>query len=56
MGLYPDAVGEMPLYIPDPKVKHVRITTFADADHSHYLETKQSDTGVLMFLNKTPTQ
>ena len=41
--------------MPDTKVNPVRITTFVDEYHSRYLETRQSVTGVIMFLKITNT-
>ena len=40
----------------DPKGKYVRISTFADADLTHDLETRRSFTGFLMLLNEPPIQ
>ena len=53
--IYPDSVEEIPPDMPDTKVNPVRITTFVDEYHSRYLETRQSVTGVIMFLKITNT-
>ena len=54
--LYPDSVEYITPDMPYPKGKPVRITTCVDTNNSHYLETRHYLTGLITFLNKTPTQ
>ena len=54
--IYPDALKEIPTNTRFHKGKHVWITNFVDADHSHDIETRHSVTVVHMFVNKNPTQ
>ena len=52
----PDDVKELPPDILEPNGKPVRINTFVDADHAHDIDIRRSVTGVLILLNKNPTQ
>ncbi len=52
--LYPDAQEELPPNILPPKGTCARITCFVDADHAHDQLTRQSVTGILLFINNTP--
>ena len=42
--------------MPTPKGKTVQITTYVDADHAHDQVTRRSVTGILLFVNNTPTK
>lgn len=44
----------IPLNIPQPCGNKVKMTAFVDADHVGNLATRQSQTGILIFLNKAP--
>src|SRR5210317_2044800 len=41
---------------PTPLVDKTRITVYTDLDHAHDVVTRQSVTGVLLFLNNTPVK
>jgi len=51
---YPDVTDELPPGMPEPKDMPVEISCFIDADHAGNLATRQSQTGILIFINKAP--
>jgi hypothetical protein len=51
---YPDAKDVLPPDMPEPLGKPVQITMFVDASHAANLVTRQSRTGVLIFVNRAP--
>ena len=52
--LYPDATELLPLNVPKPKGKGVKLHVFVDADHAGDSITRRSRTGVLIYLNAAP--
>ena len=48
---YPDARDNIPPDMPEPRGKPVQQTMFVDASHAANVVTRQSRTGVLIFLN-----
>lgn len=52
--VYGNPVEEIPNYMPIPKGKPVRLTTFVDANLMHCQVTGRSATGVIHLLNQTP--
>lgn len=51
---YPGAKDEIPPDMPEPRGKPVQITMFVDASHAANVVTRQSRTGVLIFVNRAP--
>ena len=51
---YPDASDVLPPDMPEPLGKAVQRTMFVDASHAANLVTRQSRTGVLIFVNRAP--
>jgi hypothetical protein len=51
---YPDARDNIPPDMPEPRGKPVQQTMFVDASHAANVVTRQSRTGVLIFLNRAP--
>jgi hypothetical protein len=51
---YPDAIDEKPINVPEPREMPVQINMFVDASHAHNKVTRQSHTGVLIYLNMAP--
>ena len=51
---YPEASDVLPPDMPEPLGKAVQITMFVDASHAANLVTRQSRTGVLIFVNRAP--
>ena len=51
---YPDAVEEIDVKVPEPKVDELEITVFVDSDHAHDRLTQRSVTGLLILLGRTP--
>ncbi len=51
---YPDAKDELPPDMPKPGRKALQQTMFVDASHAANVVTRQSRTGVLIFLNRAP--
>jgi Fe-S-cluster containining protein len=51
---YPDAKEDLPPDMPEPRGKEVQITMFVDASHAANVITRQSRTGVLIFVNRAP--
>jgi Fe-S-cluster containining protein len=51
---YPEAKEELPPDMPEPRGKPVQITMFVDASHAANVVTRQSRTGVLIFVNRAP--
>ena len=51
---YPGAKDELPPDMPEPRGKAVQITMFVDASHAANVVTRQSRTGVLIFVNRAP--
>ena len=54
--IYGNVTEELPLNMPEPKGKPVRITTFVDANLMHDLTTGRSATGILHLVNATPIE
>eukprot|EP00957_Ditylum_brightwellii_P024788 1873245-Ditylum_brightwellii.AAC.1 len=50
---YPDTKEEIPLDIPEPRVKEVQINCFVDADHALDCVTRRSQTGIMIYCNRT---
>ena len=51
---HPNAEETIPYDMPEPLGKLVKITVFCDASHADCLVTRQSTTGILIFVNGTP--
>ena len=51
---YPWAKDEEPPDMPEPLGKEVQLIMFADASHAANLVTRQSRTGVLIYVNRAP--
>ena len=51
---YPFAEDIMPEQMPEPRGKEVQITMFVDASHAANVVTRQSRTGVLIYVNRAP--
>ena len=51
---YPDAKDEIPPDMPEPRGRAIQQTVFVDASHAANVVTRQSRTGVLIFLNRAP--
>ncbi len=51
---YPFAEDVIPEQMPEPRGKEVQITMFVDASHAANMVTRQSRTGVLIFVNRAP--
>lgn len=51
---YPGAKEELPSDMPEPLGKALQQTMFVDASHAANIVTRQSRTGVLIFLNRAP--
>jgi hypothetical protein len=51
---YPFAKDVMPEEMPEPRGKEVQITMFVDASHAANMVTRQSRTGVLIYVNRAP--
>ena len=52
--LHPDAVEDLSLNAPKPKVRAFQISCFVDADHGGYQINRISRTGILVLLNRDP--
>ena len=46
----------MPVNMPEPKGKPVRMITYFDANHAYNLSNRRSTTGVIVFMNSTPVK
>ena len=44
----------IPMKMPKPRGTKVKMTTFVDSDHAGNLAARRSQTGILIFLNKSP--
>jgi hypothetical protein len=53
--IYGDVKELLPPKMPEPLGKPVEIHCFVDADHAGNLATRCSHTGIIIFLNKSPT-
>lgn len=53
-GFYPDVKENMPPKAPEPRGRTVEMTAFVDADHAGDMMTWRSQTGVLIYLNRSP--
>jgi hypothetical protein len=51
---YPFAEDVIPEQMPEPRGKEVQITMFVDASHAANMVTRQSRTGVLIYVNRAP--
>jgi hypothetical protein len=51
---YPDAIDEVPPNAPEPRGRPVQINAFVDASHARSKLTRHSQTGILIYLNKSP--
>jgi hypothetical protein len=51
---YPEAAEAIPGNAPEPRGKGVVMTCFEDASHGSCMPTRQSQTGVLLYLNRAP--
>jgi len=51
---YKDAVEDLPFDMPDPLGRTVEIHCFLDASHASDKVTRRSQTGVLLFINRSP--
>jgi hypothetical protein len=51
---YPYAKDVLPEEMPEPRGKEVQITMFVDASHAANVVTRQSRTGVLIYVNRAP--
>jgi len=52
LDFYLDAMDELPPGMPELRGMPVEISCFVDADHAGNLATRQSQTGILIFINK----
>ena len=52
--LYPDATEDIPVDMPTPKGKEVKLAIFVDAYHARDKVTRQYVTGILILINNTP--
>jgi hypothetical protein len=52
--MYPFADDTLPPDMPEPRGKAVQITMFVDASHAANLVTRQSRSGVLIFVQRAP--
>ena len=52
--LYPDAAEELDANLLTPLVEEISITVFVDGNHGHDKVTRQSITGLIAFLGRTP--
>jgi hypothetical protein len=53
--IYGDVVEALPPNMPIQMGNPVEIYCFVDADHADNLATRRSHTGIIIFLNKSPT-
>jgi len=51
---YPEAEDALPHNMPEPRGKPVTTTCFVDADHAGCRATRQSHTGILLFVQRAP--
>jgi hypothetical protein len=51
---YPEAEEIMPPDMPTPKGRTIKITAYKDADFARDVVTRQSVTGILLFMNNRP--
>jgi hypothetical protein len=51
---YGDVEEAIPPNMPKPRGNPVKMTAFVDSDHAGNLATRRSQTGILIFLNKSP--
>lgn len=51
---YPDAEEPIPINAPEPRGLPVSMTCFCDADHAGCLQTRRSQTGIIIFVNRSP--
>jgi Reverse transcriptase (RNA-dependent DNA polymerase) len=51
---YPEAKELIPTNMPEARGKPVQMTAFLDADHAGDIVSRRSQTGVLIYLNKSP--
>jgi hypothetical protein len=51
---YPDAAEAAPTSMPEPRGKSVITTCFVDADHAGCRVTRRSQTGILIFVRRSP--
>ena len=54
--LYPDAKKELPLSMPTPKGKFIRIRNYYDAGCTHDLEARKPVTDIMISLDKITIQ
>ncbi len=52
--LYPDAAEAIPTNMPQPRGKEVSMLCFVDAEHTGYRETRRSQSGIIIFVNRAP--
>ena len=51
---YRDAKEDIPLDMPEPRGKEVAVHCFVDANHASDKTTRRSQTGIIIFVNKSP--
>jgi hypothetical protein len=51
---YGDVEEAIPPNMPEPRGNSVKMLTFVDSDHAGNLATRRSQTGILIYLNKSP--
>ena len=51
---YPEAAEEIDPRLPPPLVDELEITVFVDSDHAHDKVTRQSITGLIVLVGRTP--
>jgi hypothetical protein len=54
LDLYGDVTEVIPPNAPEPRGNPVQMTVFCDANHAGNLVTRQSHTGILIYLNQAP--
>jgi hypothetical protein len=52
--LYPDAAEAIPTNMPQPRGKEVSMLCFVDVDHTGCRETRRSQSGIIIFVNRAP--
>jgi hypothetical protein len=51
---YPGSAKAIPPKMPEARGKHVLVTCYVDADHAGCQATRRSQTGILIYIQKTP--
>ena len=54
MNQYPDAQEDLDKSLPKPIIPEMAVTVLVDLDHAHDRVTRQSITGMIIFVGRTP--